>query len=618
MCVDVERGGTLASLVRRILYTVSDPDSAIELVPVRPEDSLARLAGDSFDMMIVDPALDAASIVAATRSAGHVLPVLSPTADRFRSLFEHSPICLWEEDGSELKLGLDKLRDGGVTDVRAYLRDNPDETIRLMSLVKVTDVNQKAVRHYEAPDKAALLTGVGRTLTPESLEVIADLLASLFAGNTIFEAETTDRSFSGRRNHVLMRTIVAPGSEKSLSQVYVAMVDITERKELEEQLRQAQKMDAVGHLAGGIAHDFNNLLTVIYANTALLQRQQPSESLDSIAKASERAALLVRQLLAFSRRQVLQMREIELNVTVGHLMKILEPLVREDIHIQLHLADTPVWTYADTSMFDQVVMNLVVNARDAMPNGGTLTLSTSVMWMDDDDLRAMPDLAPGAYARLHVRDTGTGIAPENLKHIFDPFFTTKEVGKGTGLGLATVFGIVKQHEGAVAVTSELGAGTTFSVILPAARETARMPPPDAIVLDEPEGRGESILVVEDEEPVRRLIKQVLEMHGYRVQVVSSGAEALTVDTDDIDLVLTDIVMPGGVSGGELSKRLSTIKPTLRFVFMSGYAGESAGSGLELRVGENFLAKPFSPAPLLACLRACLDAKLNEVVATLTP
>ncbi|MEO7095521.1 MAG: ATP-binding protein, partial [Polyangiales bacterium] len=215
--------------------------------------------------------------------------------------------------------------------------------------------------------------------------------------------------------------------------VHCYAVDITDRLLLEEQLRQSQKMDAIGHLAGGIAHDFNNLLTVIYANTMMLQRTQPSEGLSSIVIASERAALLVRQLLAFSRQQVLQTRDIELNVTVVNLLKLLERVVPATISLELDLADHPVWARADASMLDQVVMNLVVNARDAMPNGGKLLIATSVLVLDEEDRRAMPDLSPGAYARLRVTDSGIGIAPENLSKIFDPFFTTKDLGKGTGL-----------------------------------------------------------------------------------------------------------------------------------------------------------------------------------------
>ncbi len=624
---------------------------------------------------------------------------------RFRSLFEHSPNCLWEEDGSALKQYLDQLRARGVTDWPAYFRDHPEEVGHCMSLVKVVDVNQASVRQYEARDKAELLAGLSRTLMPESYTVLRDQLVALAQGATLFEAETVDQTFSGRKNHILLKTLIAPGSEHTFEKVYISIVDITARKlaerqaselalfpqlnpnpvlqlsaqaaieyanpasdalakqlgvtlatlvpekaqaliadalatgrasppletlcngrmlswsfhpigaqrivhcyvvditdrlHLEEQLRQSQKMDAIGHLAGGIAHDFNNLLTVIYGNTVVLQRRGPSEALDSIAQATERATTLVRQLLAFSRRQVLQIRDLELNSTVVSLVKMLERVVREDVEVRLDLAETEVWTRADAGMLDQVLMNLVVNARDAMPNGGSLVLSTQIEWVSEDQI---PELSPGPYSALRVRDTGIGIPVANLVKIFDPFFTTKELGKGTGLGLATTFGIIRQHGGAIAVDSVVGEGTTFTVYLPASRESAlqAVPPPEAM----PAGGSESILVVEDEEPVRRLLQQVLELHGYRVEVVGSGAEALQ-RARAFDLVLTDMIMPGGVSGRDLATRLLTTKPSLKFVYMSGYTRELTEHDGELREGTNFLQKPFGPTQLLACVRTCLD------------
>ena len=624
--------------------------------------------------------------------------------ERFRSLFEHSPSCLWEEDGSKLRDYLDTLRAGGVTDMRAYLRERPEEVGRCMSLVEVLDVNQASVRHYGARDKAELIAGLARTLTPEAIPVLIEEIAALFEGATVFEAETMDQTFSGQRNHILLKAIVAPGSEQTLRRVYVSMTDITARKLaeeqaralalfpqlnpnavmqlsadgeiayanpaadalaaalgitrdgllppetpalvermlasgrgepaletrrgvrtlacsfhpvpslrivhcyvaditdrllLEEQLRQSQKMEAIGQLAGGIAHDFNNLLTVIYGSTAMLQRTRPHDALEAIAKATDRAAALVRQLLVFSRRQVLQMRELELNATLANLVQMLERVVREDIEVRLELADGPVWVRADAGMLDQVVMNLVVNARDAMPGGGALAIATALAWVTDRS-----DLSPGLYSTLTVRDTGTGIAAEHLPRIFEPFFTTKEHGKGTGLGLSTVFGIVRQHGGAVGVSSELGRGTTITVYLPAG--TPGEPVHEAAAQAAPRGGSEHILLVEDEEPVRALVQQVLESQGYQVRVVSTGADALAIGGTGFDLLLTDMIMPGGISGRELAERMHETVPHLRVIYMSGHTRELTGQGLELREGVNFLQKPFGPMPLLACVRAQLD------------
>ena len=397
-----------------------------------------------------------------------------------------------------------------------------------------------------------------------------------------------------------------------LHAVHGYVVDITEQLLVEEHLRQSQKMDAIGHLASGIAHDFNNLLTVIGANTALLQRTNPAESLVSIATATDRAAGLVRQLLAFSRQQVLQTRDLEINGTVVNLLKMLELVVRQGIEVSLDLADHPIWARADANMLDQMLMNLVVNARDAMPGGGKLTISTSVLVLDEEDRRAMPDLEPGAYARIRVLDTGMGIPPELLPKVFDPFFTTKEVGKGTGLGLATVFGIVKQHAGAIAVTSEVGRGSTFSLLLPAARETVHyVEGPEApVAIVDVQPRSVSVLVVEDDDAVRSLITDVLEAEGYRVRALESGVEALAWiehTTEAFDLLLTDMAMPGGVSGRDLATRMQAARPGVRVLYASGFIDDAVAREARLEIGVNFLQKPFTPVSLLTCVRACLDA-----------
>ncbi|MCX5744975.1 MAG: response regulator [Proteobacteria bacterium] len=734
--------------VERVCQFADDAEAVIVDSAAR---CLASLAEASFDVVVLDHALPGGfDVLAQLRAAGQPLAIVMLTAERddamalraidlgatdflpkttdyvaalrtricsarvrisdarFRSLFEHSPVCLWEEDGSELKGHLDQLRARGVIDMPAYLREHPSEVARCMAMVKVLDVNQASLDLYEAPSKAALITGLARTFTVESHPVIAGVIAALADGRTMFEAETTCLTFAGRTAHVSMRTHVAPGREATLSRIYVSMVDITARKlaedqaqmlamfpqlnptsvlrlaadgsityanpaalsmaqalghdigqllpdetttivrevlatgrvmpvetrpgartlawsfhpvtshdvvhcyaldvterlQLEEQLRQSQKMDAIGHLAGGIAHDFNNLLTVICAHTALLQRVGPSAGLDAIANAADRAADLVRQLLAFGRRQVLQARELDLNLTLGALFKLLARVVREDVEVRLELADEPVYTRADEGLVDQLLMNLIVNARDAMPDGGTLVLATSKVWLDDDELRAGLELPSGPYACVRVRDTGTGIAPEHLPRLFEPFFTTKEPGKGTGLGLATAFGIVKQHGGAIAVASEPGRGTTFAIYLPwVAGRAAEPPAPVASVVTQPTGGAETILLVEDEEPVRRLVQYVLEANGYRVEPARSGAEALAMIATGIqfELVLTDMVMPGGVSGRDLAEQLRTTRPDAKIIFMSGYTGE-----LELSAGAKFLQKPFSPALLLTCIRDLLD------------
>jgi signal transduction histidine kinase len=530
---------------------------------------------------------------------------------RFRNLFEHAPDCLWEEDFSEFKSRVDELRASGVTDIRAHLQSHPEEVRSCMPLIKVLDVNQASLRLYEAKDKAALIAGLGRILAPESYSTLTELMIGLAEGKTVFETEGIDQTFTGKRNHILLKALIAPGCETTLSRVYVSIVDITARKALEEQLRRSQKMEAVGHLAGGIAHDFNNLLTVIQGNAALLQMregtpEQRAEALADIAHATDRAAALTRQLLTVSKRQELQPRTLDLNEVVTGLARMLQRVVGEDVRMQINLHPRRLVTRADAGMLDQVLMNLVLNARDAMPEGGQLIIETSEAKITTGDLRQFPDARPGRHVSLRVTDTGCGISQENLTHIFEPFFTTKEHGKGTGLGLATVFGIVKQHRGALTVTSNVGHGTTFVILLPANEGDVVSITKNAA---EPRGGTESILLIEDEESVRRLVQHLLEVHGYRVQVASTGAEALhrmEHRLDDFDLVITDIVMPGGVSGWILADRLRRVRPRLKVIYMSGYMGDIANRNVSLIDGVNFLQKPFGRIPLLECVRACLD------------
>jgi PAS domain S-box-containing protein len=531
---------------------------------------------------------------------------------RFRGLFEHSPIVLWEEDLSDLRRHVHRLREAGVTDLRGYLLSSAERMVEILSTVKVLDVNEAAVRHYEAGTKEALINGLGRIMTPESVGVVAQGLEVFASGHTVFATEASDQTFTGKRRHALITFIIAPGCEATWSRVYVSIVDITARKQLEEQLRQSQKMEAIGRLAGGVAHDFNNLLTVIRGNAALLEAEDASEvqrgeSLAEIARATERAAALTRQLLTFSRRQVLQPRQLDVNGVVTGLASMLERVLGEDVHLELRLHDGPLLTRADAGMLDQVLMNLVVNARDAMPAGGHLTIATSRDELSDDDLLRFPGARQGAHVAVTVADTGSGIPPEAMEHIFEPFFTTKEPGKGTGLGLATVFGIVEQHGGALRVTSEARKGTTVTALLPVA-EGVEAATPAGGPAPAPRGGTESILLVEDEEAVRRLALRLLTARGYRVTAASSGAEALRVweaAGAPFDLIVTDMVMPGGVAGRELVARLEILRPGLKAIFMSGYAGDAAGA--PLREGFDFLQKPFEPNELLACIRARLDA-----------
>ncbi len=390
--------------------------------------------------------------------------------------------------------------------------------------------------------------------------------------------------------------------------------DVTERRQLEEQFRQSQKMEAVGQLAGGVAHDFNNILAVIMMQAELTAMTESlpdtaQDGLRQIREAAERAARLTRQLLLFSRKQVMQSHQLDLNEIVTGLAKMLQRIIGEDVRLQLNLHSRPLFTRADAGMLDQVLMNLVVNARDAMPGGGQLFIETSEKIFSAAEAAAIPDAVPGRYVCLRVTDTGCGVAPEHLSRIFEPFFTTKESGKGTGLGLATVFGIIKQHNGALTVESEVGKGTTFRLFLRAEEATAQSRA-EAAVKHRPRGGTEVVLLVEDEPSVRMLTRVVLERAGYQVVEATNGVEALRIwerATAKIQLLLTDVVMPEGIGGRELAARLREKTPGLRVIFTSGYSADVAGREFPLDEGENFIQKPASPDLLLETVRRSLDS-----------
>ncbi len=399
------------------------------------------------------------------------------------------------------------------------------------------------------------------------------------------------------------------------TQVILNSRDITENLKLEEQLRQAQKMEAVGQLAGGVAHDFNNILSSLLMQTELIGMTaglpaEVHEGLQQICADTRRAADLTRQLLLFSRRQVMQSRPLDLNEVVMNLAKMLQRVIREDVRLQLQLHPTPLLAFADAGMLDQVLMNLAVNARDAMPQGGRLCIETTETVVDASDARLNPDATPGRYVCFSVSDTGCGIPPEILPHIFEPFFTTKEAGKGTGLGLATVFGIVKQHRGWIKLDNRPGQGVTFRVFLPA----STAPLANAVAANgrsKPRGGTETILLVEDEPGVRKPTRMVLERSGYKILEACDGAEALKLWQDhrqNVALLLTDLVMPGGIGGQELGRRLSQSQPGLKVIFASGYSADIAGRDFQVQAGQAFIQKPFVTDQLLETIRRCLDEK----------
>jgi len=387
--------------------------------------------------------------------------------------------------------------------------------------------------------------------------------------------------------------------------------DVTERRILEEQLRQAQKLEGIGQLAGGIAHDFNNLLTAIggYAtliSEAMSENDPNRDRLVEINRAAERATTLTRQLLAFSRKQLLNPRILLLSDVVRDMEGMLRRLIGEDIELGTELADDLAFTRADHGQIEQVLMNLVVNARDAMPDGGTLTIETGNVDLGEGDACRDPSVPPGPRVQLRVRDTGCGMDEAVRSRIFEPFFTTKDRERGTGLGLATVYGIVRQSGGNVSCESEPGRGTTFVVCLPRVEGEAAIEEEDTPAEVRGNGSG-SILLVEDDAGVRALAEEVLAESGYRVLSAASGSEAVEVVREyrgEIDLLLTDVVLPG-LSGPEVAERLCADHPDLRVVFMSGYTGEAIRDRLSRSREAPLLEKPFTPTALESMIRNAL-------------
>jgi len=398
-------------------------------------------------------------------------------------------------------------------------------------------------------------------------------------------------------------------------QVLGVATDITERKQLEDQFRQAHKMEAVGRLAGGVAHDFNNVLTIIRAQTEFLLSDLPPDDhhradVLEIQGAADRAAGFIRQLLAFSRRQLLQPEVLELNGVITGMEGMVRRLVGEDIVLLTKLDPDLPRVWADPGQLQQVVLNLAVNSRDAMPRGGTLLIETGVVELDEHYPRQHPTAKPGPHVVLTVTDTGFGMDSATRSRIFEPFFTTKEPGKGTGLGLSTVYGIVKQSGGHIWVYSEVGRGTTFKLYFPLHRGPVQSPELQTTPLPPPPGAGATILVVEDEPSVRNTVRRLLERHDYRVLEATNGQDALALLStrkDEVDLVLSDMVMPG-MGGAELAVRIRTASPKLPVLLMTGYTEEAIARTGDRLVDEQIIEKPFTLQTVLERVRTALAAK----------
>lgn len=419
------------------------------------------------------------------------------------------------------------------------------------------------------------------------------------------------------------RRIPAIQGSEDADTAEIIVEDITERKQLENRLQQAQKMDAIGRLAGGIAHDFNNLLTIILGYTRLVRDKIKDAdvrgALSEAEKAAEQAAALTNQLLAFSRNQIVQPQALSLNSIVASMKTMLQRVIGEDIELSTDLSADLGLIRADRSQIEQVVMNLAANARDAMPHGGKLSFRTGNVRVQqcgnkpgkELEKELKPELPAGDYVLFEVQDSGSGMPPETLAHIFEPFFTTKEAGRGTGLGLSTIYGIVQQSGGSIDVDSTLGKGTTFRIYLPRTQDFVFSATPTLVSAEQPRGT-ETVLVIEDHAALRELTCTMLYSQGYTVLQAAQAADAERICRDycgQIDLILTDVVMPE-ISGTELSRRLLKLRPTARLMYTSGYTENPAVRHEVLKYNLPFLQKPFGESDLLAKVREVLDMPIS--------
>jgi PAS domain S-box-containing protein len=526
----------------------------------------------------------------------HALNQAQQNERRFRDLFEHAPVAYHEVD-----------RDGIVR-----------------------RVNQAECRLLGVDAEALLGSPIFDFMAPEEQPRAREDFKRRAAGQEAVTPSLREfvRSDGGRATVEIHEEFIRD-QDGTVTGFRAALLDVTEEKraeralqQVEEQLRHSQKMEAVGRLAGGVAHDFNNVLTVIIGHAGLLlsrlgEHHPIRGALEEIRKAGERASGLTRQLLAFSRRQILEPEVLNLNSALTDIGKMLRRLIGEDIELSTCLDSALGLVKVDRSQLEQVLLNLAVNARDAMPQGGTLTIETANVELDDRYARVHPEVCPGAYVMLTVSDNGQGMNAEVKGRIFEPFFTTKELGRGTGLGLATVYGIIRQHRGAISVYSEPGVGTTFKIYLPRVVETA-----EPFVIESPQQpapRGtETILLVEDEEKVRSLIREVLSAEGYSVIEAQESGEAFSRSEDcsgPIHLLVTDVVLPG-MNGREIARSLQARRPEMKVLYISGYTDSAVVHNGLLEGGLAFLQKPFTPVVLRNKVREVLDTPRRHAATVL--
>jgi signal transduction histidine kinase len=534
-------------------------------------------------------------------------------------LFANAPLSIWYEDYSEVGAWMEGLRSAGVSDLEGYLESNPHLVSEAVERIRILDVNETSLRVFGAASRKELLAGLPVILAgEESRRAFIRELLCIWEGRHEFDCEFTAQTLRGNRvSYLLHMAIPVEDGKLDLSRVVIAISDISrlkaaeeERAKLEDQLKRAEKLEAVGRLAGGIAHDFNNMLTVILGATELAQcRMQEDrvclELLDQITSAVARSRDTISRLLVFAKQQVASPTSVDLASVLQELERGLLRLVGEDITARVICEDGLWRVRADRAQIEQAIFNLVLNARDAMPDGGQLTIEASNVEIDEQARNRDTEMPPGEYVRLAIADTGCGMSATDLARVFEPFFTTKE--NGTGLGLATVYGTVRQANGFILATSAPGRGTAFVIHLPRCHTLAPIARKRS---SQEEGHIASgrILVVEDEAMLLNVTTQMLLSFGYTVFSARSAEDALRIcEQTPIDLLLTDVVMPG-MNGKQLRDRVVGMRPGTKAIYMSGYARDVLDALDVDAEGTSFIQKPFSAEALAGALAALLGER----------
>jgi signal transduction histidine kinase/CheY-like chemotaxis protein len=531
----------------------------------------------------------------------------------YRSLFENAPAALWVEDFSDVKHYLNHLRKTGVDDLEAYFKTNPGAVAECAARVKVLDVNQQALELYQARDKPALMAGLSRIVTPQALEALSRELVVIDAGGKRSTTEIENLTLAGEKRQLVMQWFVAPGYETDYGRVFLSFLDVTETRALEAQLLQAQKMESIGTLAGGIAHDFNNIMQAISGYTQLLlwdrgPEDPDSDNLRAIEKAADRASKLTRQLLTFSRKVPSKLRLVNLNAEIEGMSKILERTIPKMIRIERHLATDLKMVNADRSQIEQILMNLSINASNAMPDGGSLVFETCNVDLGRESGLSL-ETRGGPHVLLSISDTGHGMDAETRRRIFEPFYTTREIGQGSGLGLAMVYGMIKNHNGHIVCDSEPGKGACFKLYFPAIHTLQPILAAETVVKPTLPSGTETILVVDDEPVILDLAETILNRFGYRVIRAENGEQALTIVAEQsgrVDLVILDLNMPG-MGGHSCLEALAARYPDVPVLLASGYSPNGSVRETLAAGAAGFIGKPYQLKEMLKVVRDIIDA-----------